>query len=232
MGAAGADGCGGGEVAGAGWGWRTLNSNPTISAIPKAKPATGAPYFRNIATLPLMDRANWRNLSWLYTRIGSTTFGGGDPTTAALQGELFARKWLDPEQYGLIFGLARATPGTNILAFCAATGWLALGVAGAVLAVVGASLMPSVIVMLLTAGYVVWRQNPWAMAAIGGMLAAATGLMVVAAYSLLKPHLRAGRWLRAAVFFTAALVLSVRFSFTPIQVLGLAALGGALWGGL
>jgi chromate transporter len=180
-----------------------------------------------------MDRANWRNLTWLYTRIGSTTFGGGDPTMAALQGELFARNWLNREQYGLIYALARVTPGTNILAFCAGTGWIALGRSagwlGAVLAVAGASLAASVIVTLLTAGYVMWRQNPWAMAAIGGMLAAATGLMGVAAYGLLKPHAARRRWLRALVLFCGALLLSLRFGLTPIQVLGLAAIAGALW---
>jgi chromate transporter len=148
---------------------------------------------------------------------------------AALQGELFARKWLDRERYGLIYALARATPGTNILAFCAGTGWLALGGVGAVLAVVGASLAPAAMATLLTAGYVAWRDNPWAMAAIGGMLAAATGLMGVAAYGLLKPHGRRGRWVRAGVIFGAALMLSLRFGLTPIQVLGLAAIAGALW---
>ncbi len=205
-----------------------------MSAIPTPKPARGAPYFRNIATVPLMveapmDRPNWRSLSWLYTRIGSVTFGGGDPTMAALQGELLARKWVERDQYGLVYALARATPGTNILALCAGTGWLALGAIGAVLAVAGASLAPAVMAMLLTASYVGLQRNLWAMAAIGGMLAAATGLMGVAAYGLLKPHCRPGRWLRAAVIFGAALVLSLRLGFTPIQVLGLAAVAGALW---
>lgn len=148
---------------------------------------------------------------------------------AALQSKLFERKWLDTGEYGLVYGLARATPGTNILAFCAGTGWLAIGGLGAVLAVVGASLPSSVIVTLLTAGYVFWQGNPWAMAAIGGMLAAATGLMGVAAFALLKPHLQKTRWLRAAVIFAAALILTLRFGFTPIQVLGLAALTGAIW---
>jgi chromate transporter len=177
-----------------------------------------------------MAQATWRSLLWLYTRIGNTTFGGGDPTMAALQSELFARKWIDREQYGLVYALARVTPGTNILAFCAGTGWLALGSAiGAVLAVVGASLPSAGMATLLTAGYVQWRQNPWAMAAIGGMLAAATGLMAVAAYGLLKPHFQRERWLRAGVIFGAALLLSLRFGLTPIQVLGLAAIAGALW---
>jgi chromate transporter len=177
---------------------------------------------------PSIERANWRNLAWLYTRIGSTTFGGGDPTMAALQGELFARKWVDRGQYGLVYALARATPGTNILAFCAGTGWLAIGGLGAVLAVAGASLAPAAVVTLLTASYVSLRQNLWAMAAIAGMLAAATGLMGVAAYGLLKPHCRPGRWLRGTLIFAAALILSLYFGLTPIQVLGLAALFGAL----
>jgi chromate transporter len=178
-----------------------------------------------------MGQVGWRSLSWLYTRIGSTTFGGGDPTMAALQGELFARKWLDREQYGLIYALARVTPGTNILAFCAGTGWVALGWVGAVLGVVGASLGASVVVMMLTASYVSFKENLWAMAAIGGMLAAATGLMGVAAYGLLKPHARRDRWVQAALIFAAALVLALRFGLTPIQVLGLAAVAGALWKG-
>jgi chromate transporter len=176
-----------------------------------------------------MERAHWRSLAWLYTRIGNTTFGGGDPTMAALQSQLFERQWINREQYGLVYALARATPGTNILALCAGTGWLVLGGFGAVLAVVGASFPSSVMVMLLTAGYVAWRQNPWVMAAIGGMLAAATGLMGVAAFGLLKPHFKRSRWLRAAVIFGVSLALALRFGWTPIQVLGLAAVTGALW---
>lgn len=176
-----------------------------------------------------MERANWRSLLWLYTRIGNTTFGGGDPTMAALQGQLFERQWVDREQYGLVYGLARVTPGTNIQAFCAGTGWLVLGGFGAVLAVMGSSLPSSVIVMLLSAGYMAWRHNPLALAAIGGMLAAATGLMGVAAFGLLKPHFERRRWLRAALIFASALVLALHFKWTPIQVLGLATLAGALW---
>lgn len=148
---------------------------------------------------------------------------------AALQSQLFERKWVDRQQYGLVYALARATPGTNILAVCAGTGWLVLGGFGAVLGVVGASFPSSVIVMMLTAGYMAWRHNPLAMAAIGGMLAAATGLMGVAAFSLLKPHFQRQKWLRASAIFGAALLLALRFGLTPIQVLGLAALAGAFW---
>jgi chromate transport protein ChrA len=104
-----------------------------------------------------------------------------------------------------------------------------LGGFGAVLGVVGASFPSSLIAMLLTAGYVAWGNNPLAKAAIGGMLAAATGLMAVAAFGLLKPHFQRSRWVRATVIFGASLLLALRFGLTPIQVLGLAALAGAFW---
>ena len=75
-----------------------------------------------------MPQPSLRRLTSIFFRVGNLTFGGGDPTMAALQSELVAtRRWLDEEQYGLIYGLARITPGTNLLAFCAAAGWLIAG---------------------------------------------------------------------------------------------------------
>jgi chromate transporter len=173
-------------------------------------------------------RAGARDLLWLYTRIGNTTFGGGDPTMAALQKQLFDRQWVTREEYGLVYGLARATPGTNVIAFCAGTGWLARGLLGALLAAIGSTLPSSVIVVLLTAGLLFWRENPWALAAIAGMLAAATGLMGGAALTLLRPHFPVGA-IRAAAILAFALLLTFRFDLTPIQVLGLAAIAGAIW---
>ena len=56
---------------------------------------------------------------------------------AALQSELVTRHgWLSREKYGLVYGLARITPGTNILAFCAGTAWELKGWPGAILATV------------------------------------------------------------------------------------------------
>ena len=69
---------------------------------------------------------------------------------AALQSELVARRhWLDEEQYGLIYGLARVTPGTNLLAFSAAAAWKILGWVGAVAAVLAMTAPSAAIVVLL-----------------------------------------------------------------------------------
>ncbi|HVP49473.1 MAG TPA: chromate transporter, partial [Bryobacteraceae bacterium] len=181
-------------------------------------------------TVGVMPQASLKRLTWIFLRVGNLTFGGGDPTMAALQSELvLKRRWLDVEQYALIYGLARITPGTNLVAFSAAAAWQILGWPAAVLAVLAMTVPPSAVVVMLTSGYQSWNSNPLAMAAIGGSIAAASGMMATSAWQLLAPEIRPGRWLRAGVIFVASLVASLVYSMSPIAVLGLAALVGFLW---
>jgi len=118
-------------------------------------------------------------------RLASVTFGGGNPTMAAMHREMVAgRKWLTGEQYSICYALARITPGTNMLAFCAGTAWELLGWPGAIAGVLAASVPAALVVMLLTEGYDALRANPLAMAAVAGTLAAAVGMMATAAWEL------------------------------------------------
>ncbi len=177
-----------------------------------------------------MPAVSRKQLTWIFLRVGNLTFGGGDPSMAALQSELVtARRWLDEEQYALIYALARITPGTNLVAFSAGAAWRILGWVGAVAAVLAMSVPPSLVVVLLTSGYQAWNSNPLAMAAIGGTLAAACGMMATGAWQLLVPEIRTGRRLRAAVVFLASLIASMKFSVSPVAVLGLAAVVGLAW---
>ena len=172
-------------------------------------------------------------LTAIYLRIGSLTFGGGDPTMAALQNELVERRrWLPPAHYGLVYALARVTPGTNVLAFSAGTAWQLLGWRGAVAAVLAVTLPSAVLAVLLTAGYDALRHYPRAMAAIGGTLAAAVGMMVTGAWQLLSADLASRdvhRALRAVVLAGGALLLSFALHFSPVAVLALAAAAGFFW---
>jgi hypothetical protein len=54
-------------------------------------------------------------------------------------------------------------------------------------------------------------------------------MMATGAWQLLRPEIRAGRRLRTAILFLAALGASLGFSISPVAVLGLAALVGLLW---
>lgn len=171
-----------------------------------------------------------KQLSLIFLRLGNLTFGGGNPIMAAAQRELVSRRgWISEETYGLSYGLARLTPGTNVLAFCAALGWRLLGWPGAVAAVMAVALPPAVLVVWLTRGYEVWKGNALAMGAIAAALAAAVGIMGAAAWELIRPHLRGRNWARTLVLALGAAALSIVFSIPPIQLLALAAMIGFFW---
>ncbi len=148
---------------------------------------------------------------------------------AALHNDLVhVRGWLRPEDSAVVFGLARLTPGTNMLAYCAGTAWRIAGWPAAVPAVLGTTLPSAVLVALLTAGYEGWNRNPHAMAAIGGMLTAAVGMMAAGAWQLLRPSLVRGMRRRALLIAGGALALCWA-GLSPVQVLALAALAGFFW---
>ena len=180
-----------------------------------------------------MPASSLLRLTGIYLRAGSLTFGGGDPTMAALQTELVERRgWLPVEKYGLIYALARITPGTNMLAFCAGSAWQILGWRGAVAGVLAATVPAALLAVLLTAGYGALRAYPHAMAAIGGALACAVAIMATSAWQLLSRDLTSSDWhvaLRAAVIAGASAVAAFRFRMAPIQVLALAAVVGSFW---
>src|SRR5258708_31517289 len=113
-------------------------------------------------------------MSLLFLRVANLTFGGGDPTMAALQRELVVtRGWMTAESYGLIYSLARATPGTNVLAFCAGVGWQLARFRGAIAAVFSASIPCAAAAVWFTYASTPRHPNAPAMAALRRLLPAA-----------------------------------------------------------
>ena len=172
-----------------------------------------------------MTKPSLASLTALYVKIGNTTFGGGDPTMGLLQRELIARQWITREDFALAYSLARVTPGTNVLAFCAATAGRVLGLAGALAAVLAVTAPSAILAVLLTRGFETWRTHPLAMAAIGGTVAAVSGMMWASVWSLIKPYLG----LRALLFSGGAFLAAWKFHVTPVPVIVVAALGGYFW---
>jgi chromate transporter len=164
------------------------------------------------------------SLTSLYVKIGNTTFGGGDPTMALFQRELIGREWITRDDFALAYSLARITPGTNLLAFCAATGMLVLGLAGAFAAVLAVTLPSAILAVLLTRGFEMWRTYPLAMAAIGGTVAAVSGMMFASVWILVRPYLG---W-RVLLFTGGAFLAAWKFHVTPVPVILVAALAGYL----
>src|SRR5277367_1381521 len=176
-----------------------------------------------------MARPRLSAVTRLFARVGVTVFGGGDPTIAILQREFYRREWLSPEKFAIAFGLARLTPGTNVLAFCAAAGWYILGFSGALAAVLAITIPASVLVVWLTRAYDLTTRYPLALSIANALVAAAVGTMLGAALLLVRTQCKPGRWLKPVAISTGAFLLAFVVRLTPLQVIGLAALAGFFW---
>jgi chromate transporter len=177
-----------------------------------------------------------KKLTEIFFRIGNTTFGGGYVTIGMLGRELVdARRWISAEKFDLAFALARVTPGTNLIAFCAAIGALICGTAGAVAAVVALTAPSSALAVLIMQGFETFQGNRIAMAAIGGTVAAVAGMMWATIWVLLRPHVggmtRTGllRNLQVAIIVGGAFAASRIFGFTPLPIILVGTLIGFLW---
>jgi chromate transporter len=172
-----------------------------------------------------------RKLTGIFLRIGNTTFGGGIPTIAALQRELVEQRgWLSQEDYALAFSLARVTPGTNVIAFCAAAGARILGFRGALAATLAETGPSAVLAILMTQGYETWRTNAWVMAGVAGTIAAVAGMMWASIWSIVRPHFEDRRHaLRSLVITLGAFAAVSKLGLGPLSVIGLAVIVGLLW---
>ncbi len=145
------------------------------------------------------------------------------------------RGWMTQDDYELAFSLARITPGTNIIAFCAAVGSLLRGWPGAILGVAAVTLPSALMAVLLQQGFESWRSHPWAMAAITVTSAAVTGMMWSTVWMLARPYVggrsrreRMMRTLRAAVLLGGS-CLAAWLGVTPVPIILAAMIIGFVW---
>ncbi len=175
-----------------------------------------------------MPQARLSEVTRLFFRVGTTVFGGGFPAIAILQREFDRRGWLSPQKFGLAFGLARLTPGTNFLAFCAASGWYLAGLAGAVAAVLGSTIGGTILVIWLTRAGEVGNAYPLARAVIAALVAAGVGTMLGAAVVLVRSQCSRMDWLRPVSVAAGAFALSWA-GLSPLSVIGITAAVGFFW---
>jgi chromate transporter len=206
-----------------------------------------------------MSRPSLNQVARVFFRIGNTTFGGGLLTMTVLGRELVDRKqWMAAADYELAFALARVTPGTSIIAFCAATGWLILGWTGALAAVLALTAPSAVLAVLLLQGIESGAGHPLIMGAVAATVAAVSGMMWAIVWIIVRPYTKAQRVrsappdgpeaasrrtpfcassierfvpiFRAVLIAGGAFLASWKFNVTPVPVLVAATLASLLWG--
>jgi len=191
-----------------------------------------------MTNIRLYENPSLKKLTEIFFRIGNTTFGGGYVTIGMLGRELVdTRRWISAEKFDLAFALARVTPGTNLIAFCAAIGALICGVAGAVAAVVALTAPSSALAVLIMYGFERWQGNRIAMAAIGGTVAAVAGMMWATIWVILKPHVGGTTWngtvrnLQVVLIAGGAFIAARIFGLTPLPIILAGTAIGFLWKG-
>ena len=145
-----------------------------------------------------------------------------------LRRTLERRGWIDDREHGVLNAVARLTPGTNVLAYLAALGWSLRGAAGAAVAVIGGSVPGSVVVAILTGTAASVDRWLAVRAALAVATLVAAVLVLVNAWSLVRPYVR-GRvaWTLASIALAAVLYF---LGATPVRVILVLAVWGALTG--
>ena len=118
-----------------------------------------------------------------FNRLSLQGFGG---VIAVAQRELVERLgWLSREQFVEMLSLAQVLPGPNVVNLALMIGDRFFGTRGAMTAMAGMLVVPSVVVLMLTAAYAEFAQHPVVSSALRSMGAVAAGLITATALKLL-----------------------------------------------
>jgi len=113
---------------------------------------------------------------WVFLYIGATSFGGG--LVAYLREHLVERQgWLDEDQFLASLEIGETVPGLISTNVSVIVGSRLRGVTGVIAAVTGIVLPGAIAVFMLGLLYAQFRGNPDVAAGLGGVSAAAVGLV-------------------------------------------------------
>jgi chromate transporter len=143
--------------------------------------------------VPGPDAAKRKNLSIgaLFSgffQAGILGFGGVLPVARRMIVE--QRQWMDAAAFNDLFSLCQFLPGANVVNFAFAFGARNRGLAGAAAAVAGLLSAPLLIVLCISALYQRFGAIPIVQHGLGGLAAAASGLVLGTAMKIAAPVCR------------------------------------------
>lgn len=111
------------------------------------------------------------------------------------------KRWMTAQEFNEVFAVAQLLPGANIVNLAIVFGRRLHGAAGAVVALAGLIIPPVAIVLVLGALYTRYGDIEALQRVLGGVAAAAAGLIVAIVVKMAQPLLRQGL---AAIAIAAA----------------------------
>lgn len=145
----------------------------------------------NTEAMPLEQHLaipNCKALFLGFSKLGLMGFGGVLPLAQHLIVE--DQKWLTAEQFTDLLGVCQILPGGNIVNMAVAIGYDFAGLKGAISAVFGLMLAPTIIVISLYQLYAQFQEIPMVQHMIQGLAAAAAGLLFATGFKMLKPMMK------------------------------------------
>ncbi|MEA2934877.1 MAG: chromate transporter [Variibacter sp.] len=165
-----------------------------------------------IAGLPRPAVPTALELFLAFAKVSVMAFGGVLPWARRMIVE--QRRWMTAEEFNEAFSLCQFLPGPNIVNFSVYFGSRCAGPLGAVAALVGVLGPAVVIVMLVGSLYVTYGSLDAVQRVLGGLAAAAAGLIVGVAGKMAEPLWRA--WRRPALYVALAIFISVGVFRVPL----------------
>lgn len=135
-----------------------------------------------------LEIPNCKTLFLGFMKLGLMGFGGVLPLAHRLIVE--DQKWLTSEQFTDLLGVCQILPGGNIVNMAVAIGYDFAGLKGAMSAVFGLMLAPTIIVISLYQLYANFQNIPLVQHIIQGLAAAAAGLLFATGFKMLKPLMK------------------------------------------
>jgi chromate transporter len=132
-----------------------------------------------------------RELFTGFFKLGISAFGGAMPLAHRILIE--ERAWLTHDEFVDQLGLCQFLPGSNVANLAVALGGRFCGWRGALSALAGLVITPTVIVVALSTLYARYQNDPLAHRLFNGLACAAAGLLIQMAYKLLRPIIRRPR---------------------------------------
>ena len=178
----------------------------------------------------LLKPASVADLFFTFNRLALQGFGG---VLAVAQRELVERKrWLSAAQFVETLSVGQVLPGPNIVNVSLMIGDRFFGLRGAFAALAGMLLVPSIVVLALTALYGQFADQPMVSGALRGMGAVAAGLIIATGIRLLNTLKASALGLPLCLAFAALTTLFIAVLRWPLVwvVLGLGSVAvGLAW---
>ena len=173
----------------------------------------------------MTQRPGLVELCRLLLKHAAFTVGGGSVTMIALERDVVnSTNWLSLDRFRTIYGLARLTPGTSILALVAGLGWTFHRWPGAILGLACGTIPGSILAALLAAAYQQFYENDVARRFLAGAAAAVCGLILASIWRMVQPYLGGAKRRGSLIVFAIALGVAI-YGVSPFPVfiaLGLA----------